>query len=84
MTAIPSAIASAQELLSPFANITAVIRDHTYRACFGGLVDDALVYTSGFAAVKSAAPAWPQLLHPHPSSRKWWTTCFLQEEAAPM
>lgn len=42
-----------EELLSPFANIPAVICDHSYLPThFGGLVDNALVYISGFVVRK--------------------------------
>lgn len=42
-----------EELLSPFANIPAVICDHSYLPTrFGGLVDNALVNISGFVVRK--------------------------------
>lgn len=38
-----------EELPSPFANIPAIVCDHSYLpTCFGSLVDNALVYISGF------------------------------------
>ena len=37
------------EIPSPFAKITAIVSDHSYLPThFGGLVDNALVYISGF------------------------------------
>lgn len=48
-----SALMAEEELLSPFANISAVICDHSYLPTrFGGLVDNALVYISGFVVRK--------------------------------
>lgn len=48
-----SALMAEEELLSPFANISAVICDHSYLPTrFGGLVDNALVYISGFVVKK--------------------------------
>lgn len=38
-----------EELLSPFANTSAIVRDHRYLpTCFGGFFGIALVYISGF------------------------------------
>lgn len=40
---------------SPFVNISAIVCDHSYlAACFGSLVDNALVYISGFVFDKQA------------------------------
>lgn len=48
-----SALMAEKELLSPFANISAVICDHSYMPTrFGGLVNNALVYISGFVVRK--------------------------------
>ncbi|KAK0152322.1 DNA transposase THAP9 [Merluccius polli] len=48
-----SALMAEEELLSPLANISAVICDHSYLPThFGGLVDNALVYISGFVVRK--------------------------------
>ena len=41
--------AAAEELVSPFLNICALVGDHSYLPIrFGGLVDNALVYIAGF------------------------------------
>ncbi|CAL8235026.1 unnamed protein product [Boreogadus saida] len=41
--------ATAEELVSPFLNISALVGDHSYLPTrFGGLVDNALVYIAGF------------------------------------
>lgn len=48
-----SALMAEEELLSPFANISAVICDHSYLPTrFGGLVDNVLVYISRFVVRK--------------------------------
>ncbi|CAL8302948.1 unnamed protein product [Arctogadus glacialis] len=40
--------ATAEELVSPFLNISALVGDHSYLPTrFGGLVDNALVYIAG-------------------------------------
>ncbi|XP_051787583.1 uncharacterized protein LOC114646683 [Erpetoichthys calabaricus] len=42
-------VAAEEELQSPFANIPAIVCDHSYLPThFGGLVENALVYISGF------------------------------------
>ncbi|XP_061598082.1 uncharacterized protein LOC133461251 [Cololabis saira] len=44
-----SALAAEEELPTPFANMSAVVGDHSYLPTrFGSLVDNALVYISGF------------------------------------
>ena len=41
--------ATAEELVSPFLNISALVGDHSYLPTrFGALVDNALVYIAGF------------------------------------
>lgn len=66
---------------SPFVNISATVCDHSYlAACFGSLVDNALVYISGFVirqtscAVMCAMLAWWQRLYLHHLIRA--TTCL--------
>ena len=50
---VHSALMAEEELPSPFVNISAVICDHSYLPTrFGGLVDNALVYISGFVVRK--------------------------------
>lgn len=44
-----SSVETVEELPSPFANISALVSDHSYLPTrFGGLVENALVYIAGF------------------------------------
>lgn len=48
-----STVESVEEFPSPFANISALVSDHSYLPTrFGGLVENAVVYVAGFVVRK--------------------------------